>query len=116
MNRPTYHDPARASINLALPLHRVAAEIGDHNFNIFTGKLNKCMKSCNPARPWGPKYFFSGLSHHTYNLEGYVPKPESLVIPSRPPPERTVEDKPFFLFDKNPYDPCERVDISSGSL
>ena len=43
MNRPTYHDPARASINLALPWHRVAAEIADHNFNIFTGKLNKCM-------------------------------------------------------------------------
>ena len=47
---PTYHDPARASINLALPWHSVAEEIADLNFNIVTGKLNKRMKSCHQAR------------------------------------------------------------------
>ena len=43
-------------------------------------------------------------------------KPESLVIPSRPPPaERTAEDQPFFHVPRNPEDPRTRVDISSGS-
>ena len=43
MNRPTYHDPTRASICLALPWHSVAEKIVDRNFDIVTGKLNKCM-------------------------------------------------------------------------
>ena len=112
MNQPTYHDPARASINLALPWHSVATEIADLNFDIVTGKLNQCMKSCNPARPWGPKDFFFGVGYHTH-----VPKPESLVIPSRPPPaERTAEDQPFFLVYKYPDDPHEPVNISSRSF
>ena len=34
MNRPAYHDPARASKNLALPWHSVATEIADLNFDI----------------------------------------------------------------------------------
>ena len=51
MNRPSYHDPVRASINLALPWHSVAIEIADLNFDIVTGKRNKRMKSCNPTRP-----------------------------------------------------------------
>ena len=85
-----------------------AAEIADHNFKIFTGKLNRRMKSCDPARPWGPKDFFSGVGYHTYNLEGYVRKPESLVIsPRPPPPERSVEGQPFFLVHKHPDDPRE---------
>ena len=36
MNCPTYHDPARASINLALPWHSIAKEIADLNFDIVT--------------------------------------------------------------------------------
>ena len=67
MNRPAYHDPARASINLALPWHSVAEEIADLNFNIITGKLNKRMKSCNPSRSWGPKDFFSGFTRLSYS-------------------------------------------------
>ena len=51
MNCPSYHDPARASINRALPWHSVAIEIADLDFDIVTGKLNKHMKSCNPAKP-----------------------------------------------------------------
>ena len=70
-----------ASFNLALPWHSVPKETSDRNFDIVTGKLNKRMKSCNPARPWGPKDLFSGVGYRTHNLEGYDPKPESLVKP-----------------------------------
>ena len=101
MKHPTYHDPAKASINLALPWHSVA----DLNFHIVTGKLNKI------------KNFFSGVGYHTHILEGHVQKPESLAILSRPPPaELTAEDQPFFLVQKNPDDPREQVNISSGSF
>ena len=58
INRPAYHDPARILINLTLPWQSVTTEIVDLNFDIVTGKVNKCMKSCNPARPWGPKDSF----------------------------------------------------------
>ena len=101
MQRPTY---------LALPWHSVAEEIAGLKFDIVTSKLNKCMKSCHPARPLDPKDFFLGIDYHTHNLEGYVLKPESLIIPSRPPPaEPTAEDQPFFLVHKHPDDPRERV-------
>ena len=78
MKHLIYHDPARATINLALPWHSSAEEIAVCNFNIIMGKLNKCMKSLNPVtRPWAAKGF--------------------LVVPSKPPPtEQTVEDQPFF--------------------
>ena len=117
MKCPVYHDPSRATINLALPWHSSVVEIADRNFNFVTGKLNKCMKSLNPAIPWSPKDFFSGLGYHTHNLEGNVPKPESLVILFKhPPKERTAEDQPFFLVHRHPDDPCLQVDISSGSF
>ena len=75
------------------------------------------MKSCHPAKPWGSRDFFTGIGYHTHNLDGYVPSPESLVIPSKPPPtERTVEDQPFCLVHKHPEDPRERIDITSGSF
>ena len=46
-----------------------------------------------------------------------VPYPESLVLPSKPPPtERTAEDQPFCLVHKHPDDPHERVDVTSGSF
>ena len=68
------------------------------------------MKSQNLAKPWGPaKDFFTCSGYHTHNMEGYVPKPESLTAPSRPPPaERTAKDQPFFYVPRNP-------DISPGS-
>ena len=53
MQNPVYHDPARATINLALPWHISAFEIADLNFNIVSGKLSKRMKSLNPAEPGG---------------------------------------------------------------
>ena len=74
------------------------------------------MKAQHPAMPWGPKEFFTGSGYYIHNTKGYVPKPESLIIPSRPPPaERTAEDQPFFHVPRNPGDPRTRVDISSGS-
>ena len=63
-----------------------------------------------------PERLFRGSGHYTHNTQGYLAKPESFVIPSRPPPaERTVEDQPFFHVPRNPEDPRTRVDISSGS-
>ena len=67
----------------------------------------------NPARPLGPKDFFSGVDYHTHNLEG--PKPEYMVISLRPSPAgRTVKDQPFCLVPRHNIDPRVRVDISSG--
>ena len=116
MKLPFYHDPFRATINLALAWHSVAEEIADLNFKILTGQLDKHMKSCHPAKPWGSRDFFSGVGYHTHNLEGYVLSPESLVIPSQPPMKRTAEDQPFCLVHKHPDDPHEQVDITSRSF
>ena len=117
MKCPLYHNSARSTISLAVPWHSVAKEIADLNLKIVTGQLNKRMKSCHPAKPWGSKNIFTGVDYHTHNLEGYVPSPKSLVIPSKPAPtERTPEDQPFCLVHKHPDDPRELVDITSGSF
>ena len=74
------------------------------------------MKPQNPAKPWSPKDFFRGSGYYTLNTQGYLAKPDSLEVPSRPPPaELTAEDQPFFHVPRNPEDPRTRVDISSGS-
>ena len=44
------------------------------------------MKTLNPAKPWAPRDHFTGSGYYTHNAEGYVPKLESLVLPSLPPP------------------------------
>ena len=117
MKRPLYHDPARYTINLSLPWHSVAEEIADLNLEIVNGHIKKCMKPCHPVKPWGPKEFFTGVGYLAHNLEGCVPYPESLVIPSKPPPtERTTEDQPFCLVHMHSDDPREWVDITSGSF
>ena len=44
-------------------------------------------------------------------------RPESLVIPSKPPPtERITEEQPFRLIHKHPDDSREQVDIIQGSF
>ena len=49
--------------------------------------------------------------------EGYVPKPESLIVPSRSPPaERTAEDQPLMYVPGDPDNPRIRIDISAGSV
>ena len=40
MKHPNYHDPARATINLALPWHSVADKIADLNLKIVDGHIN----------------------------------------------------------------------------
>ena len=61
------------------------AGIADRNHNIVLGRLNKYMTDQHPAKPWGPREFSTGSCYYTHNTEVYVPRPESLVIPSRPP-------------------------------
>ena len=75
------------------------------------------MESCHPVKPLGSRDFFTGVGYHTHNLKGYIPSPESLVLPSKPAStERTAEDQPFCLVHKHPDDPRERVNITSGSF
>ena len=106
MMNPTYNAPVRSAIILSLPWHSSAIQIANRNCDIVSGKLLKNMKSLNPAKPWGPKDFFSGVGYYTHNLEGYDPKPESLIIPLRPPPaEQTAEYQPFYLVPRHPDDP-----------
>ena len=111
MRLPAYNAPAKKSIEISLPWH--SSTIADMNHDIVRGKLNKSLKPQNPAKP---KDFFGVSGYYTHNTQGYLAKPESLVVPSRPPPaERTAEDQPFFHVPRNPQDPRTRVDISSGS-
>ena len=116
MRLPAYNAPAKKSIEISLPWHSVTIPIADMNHNIVRGKFNKSLKPQNPSKPWSTKDFFGGSGYYVHNTRGYLAKPESLVVPSRPPPaERTAEDQPFFHVPRNPEDPRTRVDISSGS-
>ena len=65
MKHPYYQDPARVIIILAVPWHSIAEEIADLNLKIVTGQLKR-MKSCHPAKPWGPRDFFMGIGFHTH--------------------------------------------------
>ena len=69
MMNPPYHAPVRAPISLALPWHS-SVKIADRNYNIVMGYQR----------------FFLGHGLLHYSLESYIPKPESEIIPSRPPP------------------------------
>ena len=54
-----------------------------------------------------------GVDYYSHNTEGYIPRPEFLLVPSRPPSaERTAEDQPFYLVPRHPDEPGVRVDIS----
>ena len=115
MRLPVYNAPVKKSIELSLPWHSSSIPIANQNHDIVLGKLNKFLKNQHQVKPWGPKEFFTGSGYYTHNTEGSVPKPESLIIPSRPPPaERTAKDQPFFHVPRNPDDPQIRVDIFSG--
>ena len=117
MGMPLYHDPGKATINLALPWHNVAYKIADLDLKIVSGHINKRMKQSRPAKPWGYHDFFTGSGYPMHNLEGLVLYPESLALPSEPPPtERTAEDQPFCKVHKHPDDPRERMDVTSGSF
>ena len=116
MRLPAYNAPAKKSIEISLPWHSSTIPIADLNHDIVRGKLNKSLKPQNPSKPWSPKDFFGGSGYYVHNTQGYLAKPDSLVVPSRAPAaERTAEDQPFFHVPRNPEDPRTRVDISSGS-
>ena len=112
MRLPAYNAPAKKSIEISLPWHSSTIPIADMNHDIVRGKFNKSLKPQNPAKPWSPKDFFGGSGYYVHNTQGYLAKPDSLVVPSRAPP---AEDQPFFHVPRNPEDPRTRVDISSGS-
>ena len=106
MRLPAYNAPAKKFIEISLPWHSSTIPIADMNHDIVRGKFNKSLKPQNPAKPWCPKDFFGGSGYYTHNTHGYLAKPESLEVPSRPPPaERTAEDQPFFHVLRNPEDP-----------
>ena len=116
MRLPAYNAPAKKSIEISLPWHSSTIPIADMNHDIVRGKFNKSLKPQNPSKPWSSKDFFGGSGYYVHNTQGYLSKPDSLVVPSRPPPaERTAEDQPFFHVPRNPEDPHTQVDISSGS-
>ena len=127
MRLPAHNAPAKKSIEISLPSNSSTIPIADMNHDIVRGKLNKSLKPQNPAKPWSPKDFFGGSGYYTHNTQGYLAKPESLEVPSGPPPaECTAEDQPFFHIPRNPEDPRThiprnpedprtRVNISSGS-
>ena len=111
MRLPAYNAPAKKSIEISLPLAQLYHSYTDMNHDIVRGKLNKSLKPQNPAQPWSPKDFFGGSAYYTHSTQGYLAKPESLVVPSRPPPaERTAEDQPFFHVPRNPEDQVQLID------
>ena len=65
----------------------------------------------NLALPW--QIVATEIADVNFNIvTGKLNKPESLVIPSKPPlAEQTAEDQPIFLVHKHPDDPREQVDI-----
>ena len=116
MRLPAYNAPAKKSIEISLPWHSSTIPIADMNHDIVRGKLNKSLKPQNPPKPWSPKDFFGGSGYYVHNTQGYLAKPDSLVVPSgAPPAESTAENQPFFHVPRNPEDPRSRIDISSGS-
>ena len=72
------------AIKLAITWHNSTTQIAQRNYEIVNGRLSKSMKSLNPAKPWGLRDHFTGSGYYTHNAEGYIPKPESLLEPSRP--------------------------------
>ena len=116
MRLPAYNAPTKKSIEVSLPWHSTTIDIADLNNDIVRGKFNKSWKPLNPSKPWSPKEFFGASDYYVHNTQGYLAKPDSLVIPSRAPPaERTAEDQPFFHVPRHPEEPRTRVDITSGS-
>ena len=84
MRIPPYNTPTKKSIEISLLWHSSTIPIADMNHDIVRGKS---LKPQNPAKPWSPKDFFGGSGYYTHNTQGYLAKPESLVVSSRPPPQ-----------------------------
>ena len=99
MRLPAYNAPTKKSIEISLPWHSTTIDIADLNNNIVRGKFNKSMKPLDPSRPWSPKDFFGASCYYVHNTQGYLAKPDSLVIPSRAPPLLSARRRtnPFFM-------------------
>ena len=116
MRLPAYNAPTKKSIEISLPWHSTTIDIADLNNDIVRGKFNKSLKPLNPSEPWSPKEFFRASGYYVHNTQGYLAKPDSLVVPSRPPPaERTAEAQHFFHVPRQSEESRTRVDITSGS-
>ena len=76
-----FYAPAKKSIEISLPWHSSTFPIADRNHDIVRGRLNKFLKPRHPAKPWSPKDFFGGSGYYTHNTQGYLARPESLVVP-----------------------------------
>ena len=62
------------------------------------------------------KLIHTGSIYNTHTLEAYAPKPELSVIPCRPPAaEKSAEEQPFYLPQKNVNVPKVHIGIASGS-
>ena len=77
---PLYNAPAKKLIELSLHWQSSTIPIADRNHHIVLGKINKFMKDQHPAKPCGPKEFFTGSGYYTHNTEGYVPKPDPRTL------------------------------------
>ena len=86
MRLPAYNAPTKKSVEISLPWLSTTIDIADLNNDIVRGKFNKSMKPLNPSKPWSPKDFFGASGYYVHNTQGYLAKPDSLVVPSRPPP------------------------------
>ena len=86
MRLPAYNAPTKKSIEISLPWHSTTIPIAHMNHDIVRGKVNKSLKPQNPSKPWSPKDVFGGSGYYVHNTQGYLAKPDSLVLPSRAPP------------------------------
>ena len=87
-----YNAPAKKSIEISLPWHSSTIPIADLNHDIVRGKFNKSLKPQNPD-------FFGGSGYYVHNTQGYLAKPDSLVVPSGAPllsARRRIN--PFFMY------------------
>ena len=60
MINPFYSEQKKRAIELSLPWHNSTMQIAQRDFDIVNGRLSKNMKSLNPAKPWGPRDYFTG--------------------------------------------------------
>ena len=98
MRLPAYNAPTKKSIEIFLPWYSTTIDIADLNNDIVRGKFNKSLKPLNPSKPWSSKEFFGASGYYVHNTQGYLAKPDSLVVPSRAPLLTWRRTNPFFMY------------------
>ena len=72
------------------------AQIADIYHNYVTDKFSKAKKAQNSSKPW------STVAYNIHPMEACMPQPELDAVLSEPPlAEKSAEDQPFFLPQKN---------------